>query len=227
MNYQLPGFSITFGKSFLMDGLHAELEAGVSSSVSNNGGLFARTEIVNIDSLKGGVNLGLGGGATGNPEPSLSGLDKYKVLFDSTFNAELSKSFLGFNLIYDIDISEIKPFVGIGFAYTMYTTMLSVNSSDTTLNKSLFGETFAGSDGKTVNTQEHKFSRIVYSFLAGVSYPVSNSVTAEFGYKHTIGGNIDWNLVQKGEKTASQLLPVMTIKDVVFKELFFGLKYSF
>ncbi len=219
MNYQLPGFSVVLGKTVLVDGFHAELEVGTSSSSSSNGGLFTGKRIVNIDALKGGSSLPAA-------PPALTGLDKYPIQLDSVFNAELSKSFLGFNLIYDIDISEIKPFVGVGVAYTIYTTMLNLNSSDQALNKGLFGDSFT--DGKTINTQEHKFSRVTYSFLAGFAYPLSDMVTAEFGYKHTIGGNLDWNLVQGGKEGATGAqLPIMTVKNAVFQEFFLGLKYSF
>ncbi len=225
MDYQLPGFSMVVGKSSLTDGSHAELEFGVTSSGASSGGLFSKTEIVNINSLEGGVNLG---GGPVKPEdhgaPKIPGLDKYKIPIDSGFNAELSKTYAGFNLIYDIDISEVKPFIGVGFAYTMYTTTLNLNGSDPTVNEALFGKAFF--DGKAFNTQPNKFNRFTYSFMAGLSYPISDVTTIELGYKQTFGGNLDWNLVQKSEQSSS-VLSVMTVKDAIFQEVFLGMKYNF
>ena len=106
----------------------------------------------------------------------------------------------------------------------MYTTTLNLNGSDPTVNEALFGKAFF--DGKAFNTQPNKFNRFTYSFMAGLSYPISDVTTIELGYKQTFGGNLDWNLVQKSEKSSS-VLSVMTVKDAIFQEVFLGMKYNF
>ncbi len=219
LDFQLPGFSATIGTS-IGNGLRMELEVGTFSSSSSSGGLFSTV----FNANKNGELNGLIG--TGSNELTQAQLNAAgNVNIDIGFNAELEKKSVGLNLIYDIDIGELKPFVGVGFAYTAYTTVLNLNGSDEDVNTSLFGGVFV--DGTSFVTAENKFDKLTYSLIGGFSYPLSDMITAEIGYKQTFGGTLDWALVAGDADGAGSKQSIMSVKDSQFKELFFGLKMNF
>lgn len=219
MDFSAPSLGISLGAKLDM-GVRVELELVDTSSSSSSGSMFSDF-MVDLSGL-GMRNL--------NDWEQL-GLNQYLVPIGLAFNAELSRSSLGVNLLYDIEMGDLRPFVGVGLGMARLSTTLNMVGIDSSINKALFGSFYDDTAG-VFSSAQNDYDKMIVSLIAGLTYDLSEMWTVEAGYKFTYLGNLNWDLVSSvqdanGNVTSSSKMTVINMNNSMINEFFVGIRLNF